>query len=89
MEPSTNPRPHQERLMDRSRRTPAASRQRALPFPATSRPVEPWDRLAERHRLECRQALRQMLAAVARHGRADIDPDAGHPGRRTEGPGHE
>jgi hypothetical protein len=75
--------------MDRSRRMPGAPRQRPLPFPATSCPVEPRDRLAERHRLECRQALRQMLVAVALHGRAAVDPDAGRPGRGTEGPGHE
>ena len=72
--------------MDRSPRTPGAPRQRPLLFPATNGPVGPWNGLAERHQQECRQALRQMLVAVARHART---PSDAQPGPLDQGPeGH-
>ena len=47
--------------------------QRPLQFPAGNDRVELWEGLTERQQQECRQALSQMLVAVARHSRNAID----------------
>ena len=67
--------------MSRSPRATGGPRQRPLLFPVSDGPVEPWCGLAERQRLECRWALREMLVAVARHARGAGD---GRPGSSDE-----
>ena len=69
--------------MDQSPRTTGALRQRPLRFPTMTGRVEPWDGLTERQQQECRQALRQLLVAVACHLRNATDD---HRGPLEQGP---
>jgi hypothetical protein len=63
--------------MNQSPRTAGSLRQRPLQFPAMNGRVEPWNGLTERQKQECREALRQMLVAVARHSREARDDRRG------------
>jgi len=55
--------------MKKSHRTTEPSHQQPLPFTVMNGQVELWNSLTQRHQQECRQVLRQMLVAVARHSR--------------------
>jgi hypothetical protein len=79
----TPPRIPQESVMNISPRTTVSLRQRPLQFPAVNDHVELWEGLTERQQQECRQALGQMLVAVARHSRNAIDD---HRGLLDQGP---
>jgi hypothetical protein len=70
--------------MNPSPRMTGSLRQRPLQFPATNGRVEPWNGLTERQQQECRQALRQMLMAVACHLRDAIDDHRGSPDQGPE-----
>jgi hypothetical protein len=75
--------------MNRSPRATGGLRQRPLLFPVSDGPIEPWNGLTDRQQQECRQALGQMLVAVARHSRNVIDDHRGLRGQRPEGFTHD
>jgi hypothetical protein len=75
--------------MNPSSRTTGAPRQRPPFFPAMSCRIELWNGLPEQQQQECRQALRQILVAVACHPRNTIDDHCELLDRRTEGFTHD
>ena len=75
--------------MNPSPRRTGAPRQRPLQFPAMSGRIELWNGLTERQQQECRQALRQILVAIACHPRTAIDEHRGSLDQRPEGFTHD
>jgi hypothetical protein len=75
--------------MNPSPRTTGALHQRPLQFPAIDGRVEPWNNLTERQQQECRQALRQMLVAVAYRLRNVIDDHRGSLDQGQKDPSHD
>ena len=75
--------------MNPSPRTTGAPRQRPLLFPAMSGRIELWNGLPEQQQQECRQALRQILVAVACHPRNTIDEHREPRDRIPEGFNHD
>lgn len=60
--------------MNQISRVTRGPRQQPLPFPTSQ--MDPWNHLTERQRDECRQAIRQLLLAIAQHVRnetGDLD----------------
>jgi hypothetical protein len=75
--------------MKKSPRTMKPLRQRPLPFREMNGQVDLWNGLTERHQQECRQALRRILTAVARHTRNIIRDDREFLAQISEQPIHE
>ena len=61
--------------MKNSPRATKSPRQQPLPLPPIDGQVDLWIALTERHRLECRQVLCQMLVAITRQSRNDSHDD--------------
>jgi hypothetical protein len=63
--------------------------QQPLQFLATDDQIELWNGFTERQKQECRQALRQMLAAVVRQPRNTVDDHRGSLDHEPEGLTHD
>jgi len=61
--------------MKKCTRATRPSGRQTLPFPAMNDHVDLWNSLTEQQQQDCRQALRQILVAVARQARNTAHDD--------------